>query len=176
MQQEEVRAKMRESTRTLTYSAMAIALVAIATMSLQIPIPQTRGYINLGDTLIFVFALLWGARVGALAGGLGSALADLLTGYAHWAPFTLVIKGLEGFLVGTLARRESTLVKRILFLSLAGLEMVGGYFLAGSLLYGPGVAIVEIPGNLVQAGSAILLSSLVVYAIRRGEKYIFHRV
>ena len=41
---------MRESTRTLTYSAIVIALVAIATMSLQIPIPQTRGYINLGDT------------------------------------------------------------------------------------------------------------------------------
>lgn len=167
---------MRESTRTLTYSAMAIALVAIATMSLQIPIPQTRGYINLGDTLIFVFALLWGSQVGALAGGLGSALADLLTGYAHWAPFTLVIKGVEGFLVGALASREQKPSKKIFFLSLAGLEMVGGYFLAGSLLYGPGVAIVEIPGNLVQVGSAILLSSLVVYAIRRGEKYIFHRV
>ena len=41
--------------------------------------------------------------------------------------------------------------------------------MAGSLLYGPGVAIVEIPGNLVQAGSAVLLSSLVVYAIRRGR-------
>ncbi|HOA99290.1 MAG TPA: ECF transporter S component [Candidatus Atribacteria bacterium] len=167
---------MRESTRTLTYSAIAIALVAIATMSLQIPIPQTRGYINLGDTLIFVFALLWGTRVGALAGGLGSALADLLTGYAHWAPFTLIIKGIEGFLVGAFASREQNLPKRILFLSLAGLEMVGGYFLAGSLLYGPGVAIVEIPGNLVQAGSAVLLSSLVVYAIRRGEKSIFHSI
>jgi len=165
---------MRESTRTLTYSAIAIALVAIATMSLQIPIPQTRGYINLGDTLIFVFALLWGARVGALAGGLGSALADLLTGYAHWAPFTLIIKGIEGFLVGAFAAREKNLPKRILFLSLAGLEMVGGYFLAGSLLYGPGVAIIEIPGNLVQAGSAVFLSSLVVYAIRKGEKSIFH--
>ncbi|MDK2896589.1 MAG: hypothetical protein PWP04_709 [Candidatus Atribacteria bacterium] len=165
---------MKEQTRTLTYSAMATALVAVATMSLQIPIPQTRGYINLGDTLIFVFALLWGARVGAIAGGLGSALADILTGYAHWAPFTLIIKGIEGLLVGL--SREKKPLQRLLFLALAGLEMVGGYFLAGTLLYGAGAALVEIPGNLVQAGSAVLLSSLLVYAVRKAEKSIVNHI
>jgi len=111
---------MEDRAKTLVYGALGIALVALATMSIQIPVPQTRGYINLGDTVIFVFAMLFGARIGALAGGVGSALADLLTGYAHWAPFTLVIKGIEGLLVGLLASGEKSYPVRVLVGLLGG--------------------------------------------------------
>ena len=48
-------------------------------------------------------ALVFGWRIGGIAGGVGSALADALGGYFIWAPWTLIIKGIEGILVGTIA-------------------------------------------------------------------------
>ncbi|HEY8497562.1 MAG TPA: ECF transporter S component, partial [Limnochordales bacterium] len=77
----------------VAYPALGAALVAAATMFVQIPMPAGQGYANVGDAVIFVFAALFGPTVGLAAGGIGSALADVLTGYAVWAPFTLVIKG-----------------------------------------------------------------------------------
>ncbi|MBC7218094.1 MAG: ECF transporter S component [Candidatus Caldatribacterium sp.] len=145
-------------------------------MSIQIPVPQTRGYINLGDTLIVVFALLFGARIGALAGGVGSALADLLSGYAHWAPFTLIIKGIEGLIIGLLASGEKSYSLKVFVTLLAGLEMVAGYFLVEIFLYGLGGALAELPGNFIQAGSAVLVGPLVAFALQRLEKAIFRRV
>lgn len=167
---------MEDRAKTLVYGALGIALVALATMGIQIPVPQTRGYINLGDTVIFVFAMLFGARIGALAGGVGSALADLLTGYAHWAPFTLVIKGIEGLLVGLLASGEKSYPVRVLVGLLGGLVMVSGYFLAEVVLYGFGAALAELPGNFIQAGSAVAIGPLVVLALQRVLRAIIRRI
>ncbi len=166
---------MQRSTRELAYTAMAAAVVAVTTMAVQVPVPQTRGYINLGDTMVFVFALLFGAKVGALGGGLGSALADILTGYAHWAPFTLIIKGCEGYIVGRFARPETHTATRFLFLVLAGMQMAGGYFLAGGVLYGFGPALVELPGNILQGSSAVVLAPLIVYILLKTERSLLHR-
>ena len=77
--------------RLLARIALLIALVAVATLVLRIPMPATEGYINVGDAIIVAGALLFGGFAAGLAGGLGSALADGLGGYAHWAPFTLLI-------------------------------------------------------------------------------------
>ncbi len=167
---------MEERTRTLVFGALGIALVALATMSVQIPVPQTRGYINLGDTLIVVFALLFGAQIGVLAGGVGSALADLLSGYAHWAPFTLVIKGVEGFIIGLFASGEKRYSWKLFVTLLAGLEMVAGYFLVEVFLYGLGGALAELPGNFIQAGSAVVVGPLVAFALQRLEKTLFRKV
>ena len=89
--------------RTTTLFALLIALTTVATMVVQIPTPPTQGYINVGDSMIYVSALLFGPLAGLLAGGIGSALADWLTGYGQFAPYTLVIKGLEGLVVGLIA-------------------------------------------------------------------------
>lgn len=88
--------------RSLTYGSLMMALVFIATYSVRIPIPFTQGYIHPGDSMIFIAALLFGWRFGALVGGFGSALADILGGYAHWAFPTLVIKGIMGAAAGWL--------------------------------------------------------------------------
>lgn len=95
------------STRDLALSGVMTALVFIITRVFVLPIPQTRGFFNLGEAGIYASALLFGPLVGALAGGIGSALADLSLGYAQYAPFTLVIKGLEGAVVGLVARAVS---------------------------------------------------------------------
>jgi len=159
-----------KTTRFIAYSGLSVAVVTVVTMIVQVPIPQTKGYINLGDAVILVFAMLFGAKVGAIGGGLGSALADIFTGYAHWAPFTLIIKGIEGLLVGWFASKDISTGKRISVLILAVLEMVFGYFLVEVSMYGMGAALVEIPGNLIQAGSAVIISLLLFFAVKRVEK------
>ncbi|MGH2436917.1 MAG: ECF transporter S component, partial [bacterium] len=90
-------------TRELTVLALLIALTTAATMVIRIPVPATQGYLNLGDSMVYVSALLFGPLAGLVAGGIGSALADWLGGYAQFALYTLVIKGLEGLLVGLIA-------------------------------------------------------------------------
>jgi uncharacterized membrane protein len=90
-------------TAQITRLSLLIALTAAVTMAVRIPVPRTGGYINLGDAVVYIAALLFGPLYGLVAGGVGSSLADLLGGYGVFAPFTLVIKGLEGLLVGILA-------------------------------------------------------------------------
>jgi uncharacterized membrane protein len=87
------------------FTAVMTALVTLATMIIQIPIPATKGLFNLGDSMVYVSALLFGPYVGAFAGGVGSMLSDVLTGYVIYAPATLIIKGVEGFVVGILSQR-----------------------------------------------------------------------
>ena len=165
--------------RRLTLAALSIALVTLATFVIRIPNPATQGYINLGDGLLFTLALVFGWRIGGLAGGVGSALADALGGYFIWAPWTLVIKGVEGILVGTVASwgaRQGTGPRRIAaFIAViaGGAWMVSGYYLAGSVLFGGVAALTEIPGNLTQAGVAVVvalpLSVLLRNALQRSD-------
>ncbi|MCS7110201.1 MAG: ECF transporter S component [Candidatus Caldarchaeum sp.] len=102
------------------------ALVTAATMVLSVYFPLTRGYFNLGETMVYLAALVGGPFVGAFAGGVGSAVADVLLGYTVFAPGTLVIKGAEGAVAALLYRRLRKLdVPRALILSAM---MVGVYF------------------------------------------------
>ncbi|MHA1369318.1 MAG: ECF transporter S component, partial [Promethearchaeota archaeon] len=87
-------------TKLVSFTAMFIGLVCIATIMFIVPIPASGGYFNFGDGFIYIAALLFGPFVGGMAGGIGSALADIISGYSQWAIGTLVIKGLEGTIVG----------------------------------------------------------------------------
>ena len=143
--------------KTLIHYSLLIALTTVMTMVIHIPTPATNGYINLGDMVVFMAAILLGPKGGFVVGGVGSALADLILGYTHYVPITLIVKGLEGFLAGYLLEKE---VKPIIATSIAGLFMASGYLLAELFLYGKG-AIVSFPGNIVQglfgAVAAVLL-------------------
>ena len=159
-------------TRTLTINALAVALTSVATLAIRVPVPATQGYINLGDAVIFVAALLFGPRTGLLAGGIGSALADLLGGYAHWAPFTLVIKGVEGLLVGALAGRSAfgtvwAYAGAVAAATLGGACMVAGYFVTETFLYGWQPALAALSGNIVQAVGSVLVAVPCVAALLR---------
>ncbi len=153
------------SSRGVATIGVMAALAAVATMVIQVPTPATQGYINLGDTIVMLSGILFGPVVGSLSGGIGSALADLLSGYGHWAPFTLVIKGVEGLLAG-IAKGKGKVIS-LLILAVAGAEMVAGYFVVEWYLYGLGGALQEVPGNTFQAVSGIIFSYLLAPVIRR---------
>ena len=92
--------------RDVSLAALFAALVCAFTTSFQLYIPATRGYFNVGEVMVYTSALVGGPFIGCFAGGVGSMLADVATGFYHYAPATLVIKGAEGFVVGWLARRR----------------------------------------------------------------------
>jgi len=93
--------------------AVFAALVAVATVSFSVSVPATRGYFNIGETAIYVSALLFGASVGGLSAGIGSMIADLVLGYTLFAPATLLTKGIEGAIVGYLGKRREVLGHRL---------------------------------------------------------------
>lgn len=143
-------------------TALFTALVTIGTMMIQIPTLATQGFINFGDVFVFITGAIMGPIPGLLAGGIGSALADALSGYMHYAPWTLTIKGLEGLLVGLLVYRrwhgQPRLLVPVLSMTLAGAWMIFGYFVAGCFMYGWQVALTGIPGNTVQAIGSVVIS------------------
>ncbi|WP_175059581.1 ECF transporter S component [Thermococcus sp. 2319x1] len=151
-------------------SGIMAALVAVVTMLIQVPTPLTKGYINVGDSMVMLVAVLFGPTIGAFAGGFGSAMADLITGYAHWAPFTLVIKGVEGFVVGYLTSKKDDFTTILLATILGGALMVLGYFFVGVYFYGWGGAIAEVPGNTLQAVTGIVVGGGVGHVIKRMVK------
>jgi len=86
-------------------TAVFTALVTVATVAFSVYVPATRGYFNIGETAVYVTALLFGPLIGAFAGGVGSMFADILLGYSIYAPGTLLIKACEGAIVGFLSRQ-----------------------------------------------------------------------
>ena len=140
------------NTRQIAAIGVMGALATIATMIFTFPIPATSGYFNLGDAIVMTTALTFGPIIGALAGGLGSGLADFLGGWYNWVIFTAVIKGAEGYIAGKLAgpTADRTLQKTIIAWVVGGVIMVGGYFIVEVFMYGISAALVEIPFNAVQ--------------------------
>ena len=94
------RVKTDTKVMRLVLAALMACLILVGTSLFKIPVPMTQGYVHLGDAMIFLAVMLLGKRDGALAAGIGSALGDLLGGYAFWMPWTFVIKFLMAFLMG----------------------------------------------------------------------------
>jgi len=95
-----------QGTKGLSITAISTALVAAATMVFSISVPQTRGFFNIGETMVYTSAFLFGPLVGSFSGGVGSMLADLFLGYWYYAPATLIIKACEGGVVGAFTRKR----------------------------------------------------------------------
>lgn len=114
----------------LSIAAVFTALTTAVTMVFSISVPQTRGFFNVGETMVYVSAFLFGPFVGALSGGVGSMIADILLNYPHYAPATLIIKACEGGVVGALARKRIKFSSKVQW---KGFTLVVG-LVAGTLL------------------------------------------
>lgn len=163
-------------TKNLTLIATAAVLAAltcVATMVVQIPM-LTKGYVNLGDVLVLTSAWILGSPWGIAAAGIGSAMADLLTGYAYYAPATLIIKVLmavaafyiaKGFMNGSYAK---SLVGKIIGGVVAEIIMVAGYYLYAVILYGdPIAAASSIFGNAIQGVIGLVVGILLTVALEK---------
>jgi len=158
------------STKKFTLTAMLTALVCIATMLIRIPSPN--GYINAGDAVLLLSAFLLGPVSGAIAGGLGSCLADFL-GYPQYAFATLIIKALMGFLAGYIVKKNSSFISVAVAAISAELIMVAGYFIFEAFILGLGIPVffTSIPGNLIQGLFGIIVS-ITLFSVLKKNKYI----
>ncbi len=167
----------RLSTKKIVLNGLLIALVFLTTIFTRVPGPIPPGYINFGDTVIIVAAVLLGRHSGLLAGAIGSFIADMAVGAYIFAPITLVVKGIEGYVIGAVARpnqeSEPKEFVKIAAMVIGAAVMVFGYFFAELYLlkffdstFGYTAAIAELPMNLVQGGVSVVLgyvlSSLLV--------------
>lgn len=165
----------RNQLQFLTLAAMGIALTYLFTafINVRLPIAANGGLIHLGNVPLFIFAILFGRRVGALSGGIGMALFDLLSGWTSWAPFTLVIVGLMGWIIGAITEKNRRFSGQLAAIALACAVKVLGYYLAEGLIYGNWLApFSSIPGNLVQIGVAALIVLPIIGSLRLGKRQL----
>lgn len=159
---------------TLIMTGVMAALVMAATSFFRIPVVATNGYIHLGDAMVFLSVLILGRKNGTIAGASGSALADLLGGYAHWVPWTFIIKGLMAFICGTILlsgkdKKSGTSTFRSVTAMVAGaLVMMVGYFIVQRIMYGTWAApLAALPGNIVQGAAGVVIAEILSAALRR---------
>ncbi len=150
----------------ISLMAVMAALVAVGTLIIRVPNPM-GGYFNIGDVLIFVSALTFNPVVGGFAGGVGSAIADII-GFPIFAIPTLIIKGLEGLLASLISNKRGV-IRDLFAVVVAGSEMIIGYFLFE--LYLPGFgwagALAEFPGNTAQIAIGGLVGLPLASLLRR---------
>ena len=158
--------------RSISEIAMMAAIVFVATYIIKIPSPSGTGYVNVGDSMVFLAAVLLGGKKGAIAAAIGGSMSDALGGYLIYAPFTLVIKAGMALIAGSIAYKNSfslkdTVVNTFSFV-IAGIFEVIAYVGAGIIVYlltiSPNIkiaitgSILDIPGNIVQVGVGIVIA------------------
>ncbi|MCD6357007.1 MAG: ECF transporter S component, partial [Thermoproteales archaeon] len=167
--------------RAVAVASLLTALVFVVTAGFTVYIPETRGYFNLGEAAVYISALLLPPLWAALAGGVGSMLADVALGYLHYAPATLVIKGCEGLVASLLLRRRprgalaesrvlgvaASLLLPLLLALLGSLFYTGTVELALPLTPVASVGVGRIIGG-VWVAAAAALAAYIVYANLRG--------
>ncbi len=153
--------------RQIALIAVMAALVLALTYFIRIPTPL-GGYVHLGDLAVNFAALAFGPVVGAVAGGVGTGLADVIAGYPLFAIASLIVHGLQGYVVGRLAHGKTDLLHLALAVAAGAAIVVVGYFLAEAtfLGFGVGMAVSEIVPNIVQ-GLAGSVGIAVYLAVRR---------
>lgn len=162
------------SLRKLINSGLMAAIVVVGTMAIRIPTP-TKGYIHVGDSIVYLSGIFLGPLYGAVAAGLGSLLADVLAGYVIYAPASLIIKALDAFVVGLIYLRfskgDSTYAKKLFVFSVAvffgGSIMVLGYFAFEIFLYSLPVAVLGVVPGIIQAVAGGVLLAPILFFLER---------
>lgn len=156
---------MQTTTKKIVIASMLAALVCVATMIIKIPSPL-KGYLNLGDCVVLLSGWLLPPVYGFLAAGIGSALADVFSGYAMYAPATFVIKGLMAvaayycFLL--LNKKIRSLSSRVVSGAAAEVIMILGYFVFEGFLYGFAPSLINIPANGVQGIAGLIIGVILI--------------
>ena len=165
---------MNSKIKKIVIAALMAAMVCVATMIIKIPSPM-KGYLNLGDCVVLLCGWLLAPGYGFVAAGLGSALADLFSGYITYAPATFIIKGsmaLIMFAFLKLAQHKATkmtkagkigkLLLQIAAALIAEITMILGYFVFEGFLYGFGASLVNIPANAIQGVAGLLIGLILI--------------
>ncbi|MEI5988752.1 ECF transporter S component [Enterococcus crotali] len=178
--------KKQSSTTSIVLVGLFAALTVLGTM-IKIPMP-TGAFAHLGNSVLLLAVLLIGYKKGALAGGLGFAIFDVLNGFAAEAPYFI----LESFIVGGAAalmivffrHNIDTFGKVIVIASVTGIAKIimtqlkntGMGLLAGadfSVAFASGLS--KLPATLINVVTTILIVTLVYFPLKKAMHVIFSR-
>lgn len=160
------------TTKEIVITGLAVALVFTATMiHIRLPIGQ-GGLIHLGNIPLFLVAIIFGRKMGAIAGAFGMGLFDLMGGWTPWAPATFIIVGLMGYAVGVISEKKDNVAGYVMAILVACAMKIVGYYIAEALIYGNWMQpVLSIPGNLIQIGVAAVIvlpiAGMLKQALRR---------
>ena len=157
--------------QTLTTTSLFMALTCIATMIIKLPTPGTGGYVHLGDAFVILSGIILGPFYGAIAGGIGSALADLLGGYFIYVPITLIVKALIAFGVGLIYHKFShnlhNMILKCIFCGIyATILVASGYLFFEIFMYGS-AALASVPANIGQGLSGLVISTILLPILQK---------
>ena len=163
---------MNTKTKKIVMAALMAALACVATMIIKIPSPL-KGYLNLGDCIVLTAGWLLSPTYGFLAAGLGSALADVFSGYVTYAPATFIIKGLMALIAfygfKLLNKKIGNLPSRIISGIVAEIVMILGYFVFEGFLYGFIPSAVNIPTNGVQGIAGLIIGVILIKVFEKSK-------
>ncbi len=172
------------SIKKLVFAGLMAALVLVGTMLIQIPTP-TKGYIHIGDSVVYLSGILLGPIVGSLAAAVGSMLADVFSGYGVYAPATFIIKGLDALVVGFIYHRlvseHGSFMRRligfVISVAVGGVIMVAGYLAYETMLYGFGAALPNVLANVTQAAGGGILAMPILLSLQKTKLFqgLYHR-
>lgn len=160
--------------KDMVITSLLIGLVFIFTrfINIRLPISINGGLIHLGNVMLFVSAIVFGKKKGAMAGAFGMALFDIMSGWMAWAPFTFVIRGAMGYIIGSIAekREGKNIMYNIFGIILGGIIMIAGYYITEGILYGNWISpMTSIPGNITQILVGALLGLPTVIALKKAN-------
>lgn len=167
-----VQRQTHTKTFDLVLTAILSAFVLIATMiNIKLPIGQ-GGLIHLGTAMLFIVAILFGPKKGALAGAIGMGLFDIFGGWAIWAPTTIVARALQGYMVGKIAwskgHRGNNVNLNIWAAVTSTPVMLAVYYIGQGIMYKNWVApLASIPGDLIQSVVGLLIAIPLCLALKK---------
>ena len=145
--------------RLMCIAGIFTAIVFVFTAYLHIP--SHTGYTHVGDGFIYLAACMLPLPYAMFVGAGGALLADCLTGYAIWAPGSIIIKTVAVLFFSRKSARIIS-IRNLLALIPAWAVCIGGYYLYEALITGNFVAPLSgIPGYITQS---VLSSILFVVA------------
>lgn len=161
--------------RDIVQTGLLSALTFVAAWAIHIPYGN-GGVIHLGDSMIFLTAVVFGRRYAAVSGAIGMTMFDILSGFSVWAPYTFVIKAVMGLIAGSLANmggsKGGNVVKNAVGMLLAGIWMILGYYAAEAVITWNIVQpAVSIPGNVIQVGAGAAIAFVIIAAIRKSAYF-----
>ncbi len=163
--------------KQIALDAMFVALTLVFTAFVNIQIPSfggAGGLIHLGNVPLFIAAMVYGKRTGALAGALGMGLFDILSGWVAWAPCTIITCGLMGFVAGLICYNKKGFGYKVVAILAALAIKLAGYFIFESFIMGNGAAaaLKSVPGNIIQIAVAAIIVLIIITPLERGLRTV----
>ena len=162
---------IRFDIRNMVQISLLSALTFVAAWAIHIPYGN-GGVIHLGDSMIFLTAVIFGRKYAAISGAIGMTMFDIRSGFSVWAPYTFVIKAVMGMIAGSMSymggSRGGSALKNAAGMLLAGVWMIFGYYAAEAIIiWNIKQPLFSIWGNAVQFAASVAIAFVIITAVKR---------